>query len=100
MGSLFRVHALVVQDFLSAVHALQASGRRVLAAELREGALPVQDASLSSRDCVLIGNEGHGIPEDISRQCDASVYLPISARAESLNAAVAAAIFLWEQSKA
>lgn len=100
MGCLFRVNCLVVSDFSSAVRALRASGRRVLAAELREKAVPLGEISLSPEDCLLIGNEGHGIPAELSSACTGSVYLPISQKAESLNAAVAAAIFLWEQDKA
>ena len=99
MGSLFHVRTCVVEDVPSAIHALQQCGRGVFAAELREGAQPLSAAVLSSRDCILIGNEGHGIPPAISALCDGSLYLPISQNAESLNAAVAAAIFLWEQSK-
>ena len=99
MGSLFRTRICMVEDVSSAIAAMQACGRRVLAAELRENALPLSSAGLSANDCVIIGNEGHGIPRAISDMCDASVYLPISQNAESLNAAVAAAIFLWEQSK-
>jgi TrmH family RNA methyltransferase len=47
----------------------------------------------------MIGNEGHGIPKEISAICDGSVYIPISEKTESLNASVAAAIFMWEQGK-
>ena len=100
MGSLFSVSAYVVQDVPQAISALRSAGRRVLAAELRDGAIPVSRAALSSSDCILIGNEGHGIPTEISALCDHSIYLPISRGAESLNAAVAASVLLWEQSKA
>ncbi len=99
MGSLFSLRILKVSDFASAVCALTATSRRVYAAELRPGAIPIAEAYLSARDCVLIGNEGHGIPEEISALCTKSVYLPISQNAESLNAAVAASIFFWEQGK-
>ena len=99
MGSLFSLRIFVVSDFASAVRKMQSLDRRVLAAELRDGAYSLSDVSLSNRDCVLIGNEGHGIPAEISALCDASVFLPISDGAESLNAAVAASIFLWEQGK-
>ena len=99
MGSLFHIRTYVLSDFVGTIKALQSAGRRVLAAELREGAVSLSDIQLTSRDCVLIGNEGHGIPESLSKICDASVYLPISPGAESLNAAVAAGIFMWEQSK-
>ncbi len=99
MGSLFATRAFVTSDPVEAIGALRAAGRRVLAAELREGALPLSSVSLTERDCILIGNEGHGIPPAASAACDASVYLPISTGAESLNAAVAASIFFWEQGK-
>ena len=48
---------------------------------------------------IVIGNEGHGIPREISSLATGSVYIPISEKTESLNASVAAAIFMWEQSK-
>lgn len=99
MGSLFSLRIWKVSDFASVVRALTGAHRRVYAAELRAGAIPLSDAGLSAKDCVLIGNEGHGIPEEISALCTKSVYLPISENAESLNAAVAASIFFWEQGK-
>ncbi len=99
MGSLFRVKATVVSDLAPAIHLLKKSGRRVFAAELSEGALSVTDVSLTSSDVVMIGNEGHGIPDELSAICTGSVYIPICKTTESLNAAVAAAIFMWEQRK-
>ena len=99
MGSLFRTKIVTVSDVPSFVSAAQKNGRRVLAAELTDNALSLSDASLTSSDIVMIGNEGHGIPSELSAICDASVYIPISKKTESLNAAVAAAVFMWEQSK-
>lgn len=99
MGSLFRIRTVVVEDMASLVSALRHDGCRVLAAELRPGAVALGEAALTARDVIVIGNEGHGIPPHLSSLCDASVYLPISKDAESLNAAVAASVFLWEQGK-
>jgi TrmH family RNA methyltransferase len=48
-------------------------------------------------DVFVIGNEGHGIPREISALCSESAYIPICEQAESLNASVAASILLWEQ---
>ncbi len=99
MGSLFRVKATVLPDAQSIIRALSAAGRRVLCAELRPGAVSIAEAGLSRLDVVMIGNEGHGIPAEASALADRSVFLPISPKTESLNAAVAAAIFMWEQSQ-
>ena len=100
MGGLFSVRFHVVSDFVSFVQSARDVGRRVFAAELREGAKPIDAVGLRPDDIVVIGNEGHGIPSSVSSSCDASVYVPISSSSESLNAAVAASILLWEQSKA
>ena len=48
----------------------------------------------------LFGNEAHGLDEEIEAACDARVTIPIRGSAESLNLATAAAICLWESSKA
>ena len=99
MGSLFRVKITTVKDVPSFIAAAQANERRVFAAELTDRAKSLTDLDLSSTDIVMIGNEGHGIDADVSSVCDGSVYIPISKKTESLNASVAAAIFMWEQSK-
>ena len=48
---------------------------------------------------VLIGSEAHGLRPETQALCDALAVIPIEG-AESLNAAVAAALFLWEMKKA
>lgn len=99
MGAAFRVPTVRVSDVAKTIACLRAAGRRVFAAELRDNALPLSAVALSRSDVIMIGNEGHGIPEDISALCSGSVYLPIAEGTESLNAAAAATVFLWEQSK-
>lgn len=97
MGALFHLRLSVVGDLAGTVTALREAGRRVFAAELKEGARSVFDAGLSPADAVVIGNEGHGITPDVSAACCGSVYLPVTDAVESLNAAVAASLFSWEQ---
>lgn len=99
MGSLYRVKVTTVKDVKSFIKAAQQNSRRVFAAELSERAVSLHDVGLIGSDIVMIGNEGHGIDTEISALCDGSVYIPISKKTESLNASVAAAIFMWEQSK-
>ena len=99
MGSLFRVNVTTVKDVPSFIKAAQHNSRRVFAAELSDGARSLSEIGLRTSDIVMIGNEGHGIDAQVSAICDGSVYIPISKKTESLNASVAAAIFMWEQSK-
>ncbi len=99
MGSLFKVKMSTVSSLENFVQFLKSKGRRVFTAELTENAKPLSEISLGRTDTVIIGNEGHGIPSEISALATSSVYIPISAKTESLNASVAAAIFMWEQAK-
>ena len=99
MGSIYRVKVTTVKNLPSFIKAAQENSRRVFAAELSERAVSLHDVGLIGSDIVMIGNEGHGIDPEISALCDGSVYIPISKKTESLNASVAAAIFMWEQSK-
>ena len=54
------------------------------------------EAALPERALVMIGNEAHGLPEDILQQSDLMVKIPMRGKAESLNASTAAAIILYE----
>ncbi len=99
MGSLFHVHLWGVCHMEDAVCAAREAGRRVFAAELRPRAIPIDAAGLTADDIILIGNEGHGIDESLSAKANGSVYIPIAAQTESLNAAVAAAIFMYVQGR-
>ena len=99
MGSLFHVRLTCVRDMASVVLSAQAVGRRVLAAELRAHAVPIDEAHLTGEDIILIGNEGHGIDERLSSLATGSVYIPIAEQTESLNAAVAAALFMFAQGR-
>lgn len=99
MGSLFRVKVSIIRDVSSFVKTMIEIGRRVFAAELSDSAVSLEEVGLKPSDAVIIGNEGHGISPELSSVCTASVYIPISKKTESLNASVAAAIFMWEQNK-
>ena len=46
---------------------------------------------------MLVGNEGHGLPEELLSLCDGTLFIPMSEKAESLNAAVASAVILWHR---
>ncbi len=99
MGSLFRVKVSRVRNMEECILHLTQNGRRVFSAELSESAQSISSVRLSPFDLVIIGNEGHGVDPALSAVSTGSVYIPISKKTESLNAAVAAAVFMWEQGK-
>lgn len=48
---------------------------------------------------IVIGNEENGISAEVIEQCDHRVYIPMTGKAESLNAAIAASLCMWELSE-
>lgn len=77
---------------------------------LSECKLPLYGAALSDnakdmreisvKNCaVAIGSEGRGLSEEFLNICDGELIIPMNPDSESLNAAVAASVFMWEMSK-
>ena len=95
MGALFRMKIAVFGDITEAISLLRQNGRRVYAAALDHDALRLTPSTLSRRDCAVIGNEGHGLSAAAIAACDRSLYIPMEAGSESLNAAAAATVILW-----
>ena len=98
MGALFRLPTLSVkkEKMPRFVELLRASGRRVYAAALREDAERIGEFSLRAGDCFIIGNEGHGLSEELIAAADSTAIIPMCEGNESLNAAAAATICIWE----
>ena len=96
MGVLFDMKIDRVDSLADAVRQLQKRGRRVFAAALDEHAQKLGQTQILRGDCILIGNEGHGLSSDMISACDSSLYIPMRGDVESLNAAVAASVLLWE----
>lgn len=102
MGGLFRLDIDVIpaMSMADAIVSLRHDGRKVYAAALGREALEIGKISLSAGDCFVIGNEGHGLCEDTVKACDACAIIPMREGCESLNAAAAASICIWETVKA
>ena len=99
MGTLFNQPIDRVDDLPSVIRGLRENGRRVFAAALDDRAQRLGSFEILRGDCVVIGNEGHGLSAATIEASSGSVLIPMSARAESLNAAVAASVLMWEFSK-
>lgn len=74
---------------------LRRSGIPLYGAALRADTMDARAVELS-RAAVAIGSEGRGLTEELLALCDGTVRIPMSPRCESLNAAVAASVLLWE----
>lgn len=91
-GSAFRL-PVVSMPAEDAFATLQAHGVRLYAAVARDGA-PMVDLRLPA--ALLIGNEGSGLPKAWIARADARVTIPCPGASESLNAAVAGSVLLYE----
>jgi len=100
MGTLFTQPISRVENLAETINGLKKSGRRVFAATLTKTSAALGSFPTCKDDCVVIGNEGHGLSEAVVAACGESVFIPMSDRAESFNAAVAASILMWEFFKA
>ncbi len=96
MGALFKIKTTVVDSPSEFVLNMRGNGRRVIATALTHNSMTLGKDEIYKSDCPVLGNEGHGVSEEILRLCDASMIIPMSGKTESLNAAAAAAVILWE----
>ncbi len=95
MGSIFRVPFYRAEDFTGAVKKLKERGIQVYAAHLT-GKSYDTEGSFVKGCAILIGNEAKGLSEEASVLADHLIRIPMEGRVESLNAAVAAAILMYE----
>jgi len=97
MGACFRLPVYEIErQALSAL--LEQSGLPLYATALREDTIDLRDADLS-RCAVVIGSEGRGVSEEILSVSEKTLRIPMRERCESLNAAAAATVVLWEMAR-
>lgn len=95
MGSIFRVPFCYVEDLKGVIDEMKASGITLYAAHLK--GTDNYEAFDYKKSCgFLIGNEANGLSDAISKEADCLVKIPMAGKVESLNAAMAASILMFE----
>lgn len=95
MGSLLHLPLVQGADLAQTVEVLKASGVRVYAAAL--GATKYHfEADFAGPTAILIGNEGNGLTDEAIALADEKIIIPMPGQAESLNAAMAAGVLMFE----
>jgi len=94
MGAVFRT-PVVQTTWAEARTACAAAGIPVAVTALTESAEDIRGAKLGTM-AVVIGSEGRGVRPQVLTEADKALIIPMSSRCESLNAAVAAAITMWQ----
>lgn len=95
MGSVFRMPFVVEEDLLETMGWLKKEGIQTFAAHLR-GNRTYNREDYRAGTAFVIGNEGNGLSIELSDACDRLIRIPMEGQVESLNAAVATAILIYE----
>ena len=96
MGAVFRLPFLILEDLPGYLTQQKENGCSIYAAVPDRAATPITEIPFSGRCIVAVGNEGNGLTEACIQACTQPVTIPMEGRAESLNAATAASILIWE----
>ncbi len=99
MGALFAVPTVRTSDLGRTLCALAKDGYQTFATTLNDSAIGLDTLTVDSKSVFVIGNEGHGLSDEIINACHAAVYIPMMGGCESLNASVAASVVMWEMFK-
>ncbi len=98
MGSILRVPFVYADDFQPAIRKIKESGIRLFAAHL-EGANNYDKEDYTGNVGFIIGNEGSGLTAETAALADARVKIPMAGKVESLNAAIASSILMFETAR-
>ncbi len=94
MGALLRQRVLETERSEAAA-LLRKNGLKLYGAALSKAARDVRQVDLRGA-AVAVGSEGRGLSEEMLRLCDGEIIIPMLPHSESLNAAVAASVLMWE----
>lgn len=95
MGAIYRMPFVYVGDFRGTMKALQEKGISIYAAHL-EGSVEYDTVDYPQKCALMIGNEANGLTDETTALSDYRIRIPMEGSVESLNAAVAAAILMYE----
>lgn len=98
MGAIFRTPVIYTDDLAASIKELKSLGVSVYAAHL-EGRRDYWSERYNKKTAFLIGNEGNGLSDEIASLSDTLIRIPMEGSVESLNAAIAASLLMYEYSR-
>ena len=90
-----KIYDFVAENLEETIGALKASGVKLYAAHLR-GTCSYDEPDYRQATGFLIGNEGNGLTEETAELADTYIRIPMEGKVESLNAAIAATLLMYE----
>lgn len=98
MGSIYRIPFVYVDALTEAIAVMKKMGIQSFAAHLN-GRESYDRADYTAGTAFLIGNEGNGLRADVAEAADSYIRIPMCGQVESLNAAVAASVLMFEAAR-
>lgn len=95
MGSIYRMPVIYIEDLLELLKIFKQKGIKSYAAHL-DGKNSYDKENYQVGTAILIGNEGNGLRDEVANSADVWVQIPMQGQVESLNAAIAASILMFE----
>ena len=95
MGSVYRIPQIINEDLILTIQELKKRGVKTFAAHLK-GQRDFYREDFTGPTAFLIGNEGNGLSEEVAQCADCYVKIPMEGQVESLNAAIAASVMMYE----
>ena len=99
MGGIFRISFISVPEFQKYIKMLNSAGFTTYASVLSPDACYINDVKFKNGSVILVGNEGNGLTKETVDLCSRKIMIPMNPCAQSLNAAAAASIMMWEMMK-
>lgn len=93
MGAIFRVRVIEVQNLPNTIKEMKKNNIKILATDLRTDK-SIYDVEYN-KSAIVIGNEANGVSEEVLALADERIKIPMEGKTESLNAAVATGIILY-----
>ena len=95
MGSIYRIPTIYIEDTVKLLELFKEKGIKSYAAHL-DGKNSYDKEDYCTGTAILIGNEGNGLRDEVSNKADIWVRIPMEGQVESLNAAIAASVLMFE----
>ena len=95
MGSIYRMPFIYIEEIVFLLDEFRKKGIKSYAAHL-DGENSYDKEDYRKGTAILIGNEGNGLRDEVSEKADVWVRIPMEGKVESLNAAIAASVLMFE----
>ena len=96
MSGIFSIPVVQNVDSKTTVEYFRKNGYKIVAGALTDNCVDLFSADLDGKTLIIIGNEGNGVEKETLSLCDSVIKIPMHSDAESLNAAVAGAVMMYE----